>query len=76
MTPVVHHADDGAPPVEVRSLGGEKWTFFEERYDDLPEVCPSLHGEAKQRLSVVVVAGIPDDLPASELLLEELECGS
>ena len=37
------------------------------------QVAPSLHGETKQRVAMVVVASVLDDLPAPEHLLEEFE---
>ncbi len=67
---------DGGEPLEVETLRGSQRMFFEERYDSHHEVGPPLHGEAEERLAVVVVTGVLDQIPTSELLEEEIECGS
>ena len=51
-----------------------EWVFFEARHDHRHQVAPSLHGETKQRVAMVVVASVLDDLPAPEHLLEEFQC--
>jgi hypothetical protein len=74
MRPRLHHSRDGDERLEVGALRGDQWMFFEERHDHRHQVAPSLHGETKQRMAMVVVASVLDDLPAPEHLLEEFEC--
>ena len=72
----LHGAQDGREPIEVETLRGSQRMLFEERNHDLHEIAPALHGEAKERLTMVVVAGTLDDRSAPELLEEELERGA
>ena len=68
-----HHLQDGGERLEVGAFRGDQWIRFEERHDDLDQLAPPLHREAKQRVAMVVVAPVLDDLPAPEHLLEEFE---
>src|SRR4029453_12294943 len=69
-----HHLQDGGERLEVGAFRGDQWICFEERHDDLHQLPPPLHREAKQRVAMVVVALVLDDLPAPEHLLEEFKC--
>src|SRR5215211_3630638 len=69
----LHHPQDGGERLEVSVLRGDQWVFFEERPDHRHQVAASLYGETKQRVVMVVVASVLDDLPAPEHLLEEFE---
>ena len=68
-----HHLQDGGERLEVGAFRGDQWIRLEERHDDLDQLAPPLHREAKQRVAMVVVAPVLDDLPAPEHLLEEFE---
>src|SRR4029453_11212291 len=68
-----HHLQDGGERLEVGAFRGDQWIRLEERHDDLDQLAPPLHREAKQRVAGVVVAPVLDDLPAPEHLLEEFE---
>ena len=73
VRPCLHHPQDGGERLEVGLLRGDQWVLFEERHDHRYQVAASLHGEAKQRVAMVVVAPVLDDLAAPEHLLEEFE---
>ena len=70
---VLHRSQDGHEPLEIETLRGSQWMFFEERHHDVDQVLPALHGETQQRFPMVVVAGALDHRSATELLDEELE---
>ena len=69
----LHHLQHGGKRLEVGVLCGDQWMRFEERNHDLDQLPPPLHGEAQERVAMVVVAPVLDDLPAPEHLLEEFE---
>ena len=71
----LHHLQDGGERLEVGLLCGDQWMRFEERNHDLDQLPPPLHGEAQERVAMVVVAPVLDDLAAPEHLLEEFEAG-
>ena len=73
MCSCLHHLQPGGKRLEVGVLRGDQWIRFEERNHDLDQLPPSLHGEAQERVAMVVVAPVLDDLPAPEHLLEEFE---
>ena len=68
-----HHLQDGGERLEVGAFCGDQWVRFEERNHDLDQLPPPLHGEAQERMAMVVVAPVLDDLAAPEHLLEEFE---
>jgi hypothetical protein len=72
----LHDSQDGDEPLEVVTLRGSQWMFFEERDDGVHQMGPTLHGEAQEHFVVVAVPRILDHAPTSELLDEEIECGS
>ena len=72
----LHDSQDAREPYEVKTLRGSQRMFFEERDHNVRQVGPPLHGEAEERFPMVVVAGVLDDVPATELLNEDLECGA
>ena len=69
----LHHLQDGGERLEVGALCGDQWMRLEERNHDLDQLPPPLHGEAQERVAMVVVAPVLDDLAAPEHLLEEFE---
>src|SRR2546423_1129620 len=69
----LHEAEDDRKLLEIELFRGSQWTFFEERQDTFHEIAAPLHGEAKHRLAVVVLAVVHDDCPAPEHLTEEFE---
>ena len=69
----LHHLQHGGKRLEVSLLRGDQWIRLEERNHDLDQLPPPLHGEAQERVAMVVVAPVLDDLPAPEHLLEEFE---
>ena len=69
----LHHLQYGGKRLEVSLLRGDQWMRFEERNHDLDQLPPPLHREAQERVAMVVVAPVLDDLPAPEHLLEEFE---
>ena len=69
----LHDLQHGGKRLEVGLLRGDQWMRFEERNHDLYQLPPPLHGEAQKRVAMIVVAPVPDDLPAPEHLLEEFE---
>ena len=73
MRSLPHEVQDGGERLEVGALCGDQWIRFEERHDDLGQLLPPLHGEAKKVVVMVVVAPVLDDVPAPEHLLEEFE---
>ena len=73
MRSLLHEVQDGGERLEVGALRGDQWVRFEERNHDLDQLPPPLHGEAQERVAMVVVAPVLDDLPAPEHLLEEFE---
>jgi hypothetical protein len=64
---------NGGERLEVGLFRGDQWVFFEERHDHRHQLTPSLHREAQERVAMVVVALVLDDLTAPEHLLEEFE---
>ncbi len=72
----LHDLENAGEPLEVVTLRGSEWTFFEERHHDIDEIPPPLHGEAEENVSMVVVAAILDQRSTSEELPEELEGGA
>jgi len=70
----LHHAQDGNEPFEVELLGSSQWTLFEDRHHTIDEVASTLHGEAQERLAVIVVALVLDNAAAIEDSDEEFEC--
>ena len=71
MLTALHHLQYGTELVEVRSLRGSQWMFFEEREDDAHQLTASLHGEAPQRRTVVVTTPVRDQPSDTEVLLKE-----
>ena len=69
----LHHLQDGGERLEVGALRGNQWVRFEERNHDLDQLPSPLHGEARERVAMVVVAPVLDDVTAPEHLLEEFE---
>jgi hypothetical protein len=72
---ILHHLQNYAELLEVLSLRGYQWMFFEERNDDAHQRPSALLGEAPQRRLVIVSAPIHDQLPDTEVLPEKLQCG-
>jgi hypothetical protein len=70
---LLHHAEDSSEQHEVGLLRGSQRVFFEERHHGCHQIRPSLHGEAEERLAVVVVSDVLDQLPAPEHLNKEFE---
>jgi hypothetical protein len=52
-----------------------KWVLLEERHNHRGQFLPALHGEAQERMTMIVVTPTLDDLPASEDSLKEFRCG-
>jgi hypothetical protein len=71
---LLHHPEDGRERHEVGSLGGDQWVLFEERDDHRGQLAPALQGEAQERMTMVVMTVILDDLPTPEDSLNEFEC--
>ena len=56
MRPLLHQLQDGGERLEVGALRGDQWVRFKERNHDLDQLPPPLHGEAQERMAMVVVA--------------------
>ena len=69
----LHQLQDRNERLEVGALRGDQWIRFEEGHHDLDQLPPPLHGEAQERVAMVVVAPVLDDVAAPEYLLEEFE---
>src|SRR5690349_19524771 len=57
--------------IEVESLRGSQWMLLEEGDHHTHQIGPTLHAEAQEPLTMVVVALLLDDRPAGEVLPEE-----
>src|SRR3954451_11720624 len=69
LTPL-HQLEDLSELLEVGTLHGDQWVFFEERHHDAHQVRSALHGEAEERMPMVVMPGVLDDGPAPEQPLQ------
>jgi hypothetical protein len=73
MLAFLHHAQDIGELLEVELLRGSEWAYFEERDNPCHEVGAPLHGEAEQRLAMVVPSRVLDHPATPEHLDEVLE---
>jgi hypothetical protein len=76
VRPVLHHLEHAGEPLEVEPFSGSERTFSEERNDKLHQVASTLHGEAQQRMPVVVVPRLLHDPSTTENVSDDLQCGS
>jgi hypothetical protein len=64
----LHHVKDASKLLEVGTLRGSQWTFFEERHHERNELRAPLHAETTLRSTTIVRAVLLDDDAAPEHL--------